>query len=130
MWQRSDRASLLYAANVRAQLVKMATEYIHLVNGASLSPSSGALGTSRTSFRSCLSLIVTGADLALRQVQRPFDRRLQPLGSFPRGLPGPSSRQRGCDIFVPAAGSVEACPWGSPSPVSLCPRNQHMLAAK
>src|SRR6266536_1757902 len=53
MWQRSDRAvSLLYAANVREELVKMANEHIDLVNGASLSPSSGALGTSRTSFLS------------------------------------------------------------------------------
>jgi hypothetical protein len=53
MWQRSDRAvSLLYAANVREELVKMANEYIDLVNGASLSPSSGSLGTSRTSFLS------------------------------------------------------------------------------
>src|SRR5260370_1698359 len=53
MWQRSDRAvSLLYAANVREELVKMANEHIDLVNGASRSPSSGALGTSRTSFLS------------------------------------------------------------------------------
>ncbi len=44
--------SLLYAANVREELVKMANEHIDLVNGASLSPSSGALGTSRTSFLS------------------------------------------------------------------------------
>jgi hypothetical protein len=33
--------SLLYAANVREELVKMANEHIDLVNGASLSPSSG-----------------------------------------------------------------------------------------
>jgi len=53
MRQRSDRAvSLQYAANVREELVKMANEHIDLVNGASLSPSSGALGTSRTSFLS------------------------------------------------------------------------------
>ena len=37
MWQRSDRAvSLLYAANVREELVKMANEYIDLVNGTRL----------------------------------------------------------------------------------------------
>jgi hypothetical protein len=38
MGQRSDRAvSLLYGANVREELVKMANEHIDLVNGASLS---------------------------------------------------------------------------------------------
>ena len=41
----------LHAANVREQLVKMANEYIDLVNGTGLAEL-GALGTSRTSFLS------------------------------------------------------------------------------
>jgi hypothetical protein len=43
MRQRSDRAvSVLHAANVREQLVKMANEYIGRVNGASLAELRGA----------------------------------------------------------------------------------------